>query len=194
MSGNNEYLVKLNKTTGLEATAQQINLPFEHMVYLSYTADDSFVVAVGSHNDPGCRYEHYAYNLSDLSLAWNSDYYQGSTGGGHGEQDQHPVIVGGIMYSRYYELNLSNGNVTPFPLSRGNCGTQSACSTHLFARKGNPYIYELPAGTPVRMTNETRQGCWINMIPAGGLLLIPESSAGCTCDYPIQTSMAFMPE
>lgn len=194
MSGNNEYLVKLNKTTGLEATAKQINLPFEHIVYLSYTADDSLVVAVGSHNDPGCRYEHYAYNLSDLSLAWNSDYYQGSTGGGHGEQDQHPVIVGSIMYSRYYELNLSNGNVTPFPLSRGNCGTQSACSTHLFGRKGNPYIYELPAGTPVRMTNETRPGCWINMIPAGGLLLIPESSAGCTCDYPIQTSMAFMPE
>lgn len=195
MSGNNEYLVKLNKTTGVEATtAQQINLPFEHMVYLSYTADDSLVVAVGSHNDPGCRYEHYAYNVSDLSLAWNSDYYQSSTDGGHGEQDQHPVIVGSTIYSRYYEVNLSNGNVTAFPLSRGNCGTQSACATHLLGRNGNPYIYELPAGTPVQMTNETRPGCWINMIPAGGLLLIPESSAGCTCDYPIQTSMAFMPE
>ena len=56
------------------------------------------------------------------------------------------------------------------------------------------HIYELPVGTPIQMTNETRPGCWINMIPAGGLLLIPESSAGCTCDYPIQTSMTFMPE
>jgi hypothetical protein len=194
MSGNNEYLVKLNKTTGAEATAQQINLPFEHIAYLLYAADDSLVIAVGSRNDPQCKYEHYAYNVSNLSLAWNSDYNLGGTNGSHGEQDQHPVIVGSMMYSRYYKVDLTNGNVTAFPLSRGNCGTQSACSTHLFGRNGNPYIYELPAGTPVQMTNETRPGCWINMIPAGGLLLIPESSAGCTCDYPIQTSMAFIPE
>ncbi|UCC22065.1 MAG: methyltransferase domain-containing protein [Planctomycetota bacterium] len=194
MSGSSEYLVKLNKTTGAEVMAEPIDLPFEHVVYLSYAADVNLVIATGSSNDPGCRYEQYAYNLSDLSLAWNSDYYQGTTGGGHGEQDQHPVIVGSTMYSRYYKVNLSNGSVTAFPLSRGNCGTQSACATHLLGRNGNPYMYELPVGTPVQMTNETRPGCWINMIPAGGLLLIPESSAGCTCDYPIQTSMVFMPD
>jgi SAM-dependent methyltransferase len=194
MSGNNEYLVKLNKTTGAQAAAQQINWPFEHVVYLLYAADVNLVVVVGSRNNPGCRYEHYAYNPGNLSLVWSSNYNQGSTNGGHGEQDQHPVIVGSMMYSRYYKVNLSNGGVTAFPLSRGNCGTQSACATHLLGRNGNPYIYALPAGTPVQMTNETRPGCWINMIPAGGLLLIPESSAGCTCDYPIQTSMAFMPQ
>ena len=31
------------------------------------------------------------------------------------------------------------------------------------------------------------------MIPAGGLLLIPEASSGCTCNYSIQTSLAFLP-
>jgi hypothetical protein len=31
------------------------------------------------------------------------------------------------------------------------------------------------------------------MIPAGGLLLVPEASSGCTCDYPLQGSMAFLP-
>jgi hypothetical protein len=194
MAGSNEYLVKINKTTGVEADAQPINLPFEHVVYLSYAASEGLLIATGSWNDPGCRYEQYAYNSSDLSLAWSSDYYQGSTNGDHGEQDQHPVIVGSMMYSRYYKVNLSNGSVTAFALYRGNCGTQSACPTHLFGRNGNPYLYELPVGTPTQITNETRQGCWINMIPAGGLLLIPESSAGCTCDYPIQTSMTFMPE
>jgi len=194
MAGTNEYLVKLNKTTGDEEEVQQINLPFEHMVYLSYAADVDLIVAVGSWNDPDCRYEHYAYNPSDLSLAWSSDYYQGSNDDDHGKQDQHPVIVGSMMYSRYYKVNLSNSSVTTFDLYRGNCGTQSACATHLFGRNDYPYLYELPVGSPVQMTNETRPGCWINMIPAGGLLLIPESSAGCTCDFPIQTSMTFMPE
>ena len=32
------------------------------------------------------------------------------------------------------------------------------------------------------------------MIPASGLLLIPEGSSGCICSYPIQASIAFRPE
>jgi hypothetical protein len=37
-----------------------------------------------------------------------------------------------------------------------------------------------------------RPGCWINMVPAGGLLNIPEYSSGCTCGYSIQTSLSFL--
>ena len=29
--------------------------------------------------------------------------------------------------------------------------------------------------------------------PAGGLLLVPEASSGCTCNFAIQTSLAFRP-
>jgi hypothetical protein len=32
------------------------------------------------------------------------------------------------------------------------------------------------------------------MIPAGGLLLIPEASSGCSCKhFPVQTSLGFVP-
>jgi hypothetical protein len=40
----------------------------------------------------------------------------------------------------------------------------------------------------------TRSGCWINMIQAGGLVLVPEASSGCTCGFPLQTSLAYIPE
>lgn len=195
MFGSSEYLVKLNKNTGAEVTAQQIDLPFEHVVYLLYAAENSLVIAAGTYNDPGCRYEHHAFNAGDLSLAWNSNHYTYDSwkNTDHGEQDQHPCIVRGMMYSRYYKVDLNNGNVTAFGLARGNCGTQSACATHLFGRNGNPYMYQLPTGSAIRVTSETRPGCWINMIPAGGLLLIPESSSGCTCDYPLQATTVFMP-
>ena len=39
-----------------------------------------------------------------------------------------------------------------------------------------------------------RPGCWINIIPAGGMVLIPEASSGCTCGYPMQTSVGYVPE
>jgi hypothetical protein len=44
-----------------------------------------------------------------------------------------------------------------------------------------------------RVTTVTRLGCWINVIPAGGLVLIPEASSGCTCPYALQTTMALAP-
>jgi hypothetical protein len=39
----------------------------------------------------------------------------------------------------------------------------------------------------------TRPGCWINIIPAGGLVIVPEGSSGCTCGYPLQMSLALVP-
>ena len=195
MSGDNEYLVKLNKNTGAEVTSRQVDLPFEHIAYLSYAANVNLLVAVGSRGEY-YTYENRAFNMSNLSPTWSSSFYEGSRLGSHGEQDQHPCIVGNMMYLRKYQVELNNnGNVTEFPLSRTGCGTQSGSTTHLFARNTNPCLYELPNGTPVKMTNgyESRPGCWINIIPVGGLVLIPEASSGCTCDYQLQTSMSFIP-
>jgi hypothetical protein len=28
-----------------------------------------------------------------------------------------------------------------------------------------------------------RPGCWINSLPVGGLVLVPDASAGCQCSY-----------
>ncbi len=38
-----------------------------------------------------------------------------------------------------------------------------------------------------------RPGCWINFIPAGGLLLVPEASSGCQCPFAIATTIVFKP-
>jgi len=193
-SAGSEYLVKLNKNTGTELQSRPLDLPFQHVMYLLYASDHNLVIAAGTHNDPGCKYSHYAFNAADLSLAWSSHYYTGGTNTDHGEQDQHPCIVGNTLYGRYYKIDLTDGTITAFGLARGNCGTQAACETHLLGRNGNPYLYQLPAGTPIRMTSETRPGCWINMIPAAGLVIVPESSAGCTCDYPLQATTVFAPK
>jgi hypothetical protein len=38
-----------------------------------------------------------------------------------------------------------------------------------------------------------RGGCWIGLIPSGGMLLAPESGAGCSCGHSLQTSVAYVP-
>ena len=52
---------------------------------------------------------------------------------------------------------------------------------------------DIPGGEAYTSLAPSRAGCWINMIPAGGQLLIPEGSASCVCQYSLQTSMAFEP-
>ena len=39
-----------------------------------------------------------------------------------------------------------------------------------------------------------RSGCWLGLIPAGGYLLAPETSAGCSCTHAIQTSVGYIPK
>ncbi len=78
-----------------------------------------------------------------------------------------------------------------------SCGTLSGAGDCLFFRANNPTVLDLRAhlerGTAAVKLAPSRARCWINMIPAGGLLLIPEASAGCVCQYSLQTSMAFRP-
>jgi hypothetical protein len=75
------------------------------------------------------------------------------------------------------------------------CGGVSASAQCLFWRGGNPWMYDLgPGGGAMRLNTVSRPGCWINMIPAGGLLLLPEASSGCTCGFSLQTSLAYIPE
>ncbi|MBN2594534.1 MAG: methyltransferase domain-containing protein [Sedimentisphaerales bacterium] len=195
MQDNYEYLVKINKNTGVEATGspKQITLPFEHSTFLSYAPAVDLLIATGSRNNPGMQYENCAFSPADLSNSWNCNFYIGTTNTNHGEQDQHPCIVGSTMFVRYYKIDLTNGTTTSFSLQRTGCGTQASCSNRLFARYSNPSMFEITSTTATKLTNDSRPGCWVSIIPAGGLVLVPEGDAGCTCDYPVQSTMVFVP-
>ncbi len=188
-----EYLVKLDKTTGVEVDSQSVNLPYTQVMYLSYVPSQDLILATGSYTSGSHIYDHYAYHASNLNLAWSGSYNSGTGADGHGEQDQHPVIVGDILYSKFYKLDLNNGSTSSLGLSTGGCGALSGCQTHLFARNGSPCMYALPSVGASKLTSETRIGCWVNMMAAGGLVIAPESGAGCSCDFQIQASMVFQP-
>ena len=111
----------------------------------------------------------------------------------HGEQDLHPVIAGGRLIIEPKVFNLADGKVL-FSFSRqggGGCGAISASSNKLYYRAGNPAEFNLDSKKQEWITRTTRPGCWINMIPANGLLLVPEGSSGCICSFPVQASMAY---
>jgi outer membrane protein assembly factor BamB len=88
------------------------------------------------------------------------------------------------------------GNTVPWEYYRPGhtCAVTSATSTCLFYRSYNAAFYDLAGDRGVTYFGAIRPGCWINMIPANGLLLFPEASAGCTCSFPLRTTVVMKPK
>ena len=74
-----------------------------------------------------------------------------------------------------------------------HCGHVSATDNLLFFRSGSTAYYDLKQDTGVSHFSAMRTGCTINMIPANGLVHIPEASAGCVCLFAIQSTVTMEP-
>ena len=144
-------------------------------------------------------YSFFAFDASTGDVIWKTSHPTDlPTDGGHGEYNRHPTVIQGLAYCWPYAYDLKTGNRLEewkFERHGHGCGGISASLHALFWRGGNPWTWDLrQGGTAQRLTSVTRPGCWINIIPAGGLVLIPEASSGCTCGFSIQTSLAMLPK
>ena len=192
-------LIALDLATGDRLWEQPLEISqFRHALHAVCTEDT--LVLVGTYNEKRHpRYDLRAFNTSDGSPSWSNHYLRidKRTNGDHGEQDQHPVVIGNTIYSRPCAFDIETGEKLDFQLDRGGhgCGGLSGSACYLFGRGRNPRMYELDPGKQrgTAITQVTRPGCWINMIAADGLLLIPEGSSGCSCAFAIQTSLGFAP-
>lgn len=173
----------------------------EHVVYLSYARGKLLVTGTRNarvENSRRVRYDLAAFDADTGQALWRNTQTpvpDNILEGPHGEQVQHPAIVGEVVYGSGFACHLNTGQ----PLDgwkwrkSGNCGTLSTSATCGFSRYDNPRMFDLKSGEHTVLTTAIRSGCWINIIPAGGLILIPEASAGCTCGHPIQTTVAMIP-
>lgn len=113
-----------------------------------------------------------------------------------------PTITKTWVYDEPFAYDLRTGKQRPMdatkpdPWTWGNfrgCGTVSGSDSLLFFRSGTPSILDA-LGTPVlHSLTGIRPGCYINMIAACGLALMPEASSGCGCPYNFQTTVALAP-
>jgi hypothetical protein len=53
------------------------------------------------------------------------------------------------------------------------------------------HFVDIESGVDYDMTGVTRPACYMSMVAADGLILMPEGSSVCTCGIPLQTSVAF---
>ena len=117
-----------------------------------------------------------------------------------------PVIIGDTVLAEPWMFDLKTGRertrIHPvtgqetrwqFLRPGHHCGAISACQQMLFMRSGSTSYYDLQEDSGIRHFAGHRPGCWINVIPADGLAVIPEASAGCVCLFPIVCTVVMQP-
>jgi len=117
-----------------------------------------------------------------------------------------PLIVGDTIIAEPWAYDLHTGepverqnpvtgNYEKWQMSRPghHCGCIAACRNVLFFRSGSAALYDLKADYGTAHFGGLRSGCWINCIPANGIVTMPEASSGCVCPFALQCTVAFGP-
>ena len=117
-----------------------------------------------------------------------------------------PLVIGDTLHAEPWAYDLHTGEpktrVHPvtgqtdrwqFARPGHHCGCPVASPNCLFFRSYCLGYYDLVGDYGTMHFAAQRPGCWVNAIPAGGLLLFPEASAGCMCPFPNMCSVVFKP-
>jgi hypothetical protein len=118
-----------------------------------------------------------------------------------------PAVIGNEVFAEPWAFDLHTGEPKkrPHPLTGEltewrftrpghHCGIITATPNMMFFRSGFIGYYDLYNDSGTRHFAGQRLGCWINAIPGNGLLMIPEASAGCVCQFSITSTVVLEPK
>jgi len=125
---------------------------------------------------------------------------------GHKGYRSRPLIVGKRIIAEPWAHDLKTGaeimRTHPVTGQRSkwqiarpghHCGNIAAGPNMLFFRSGTTAHYDLLGDCGTAHFGAHRPGCWINCIPANGVVVMPEASSGCMCPYSLMCTVVFRP-
>ena len=150
--------------------------------------------------------DFFAGNFSRRSLIALSGNDGKMLWSGHKGYRSRPLIVGDRVIAEPWAHDLRSGvektrnhpiteTTTRWQFARPghHCGNIAASPNVLFFRSGTAGYYDLEGDSGTVHFGAQRPGCWINCIPANGLVMMPEASSGCVCPDAIQCTSVFVP-
>ena len=155
--------------------------------YLQATKDRLILTASNS------KFHIYTFKANNgepiwsKSSNWADDHHSGHM--------QHPVVTNDKIYLQPNGYDLSTGEILTTKM-----GKREGCHTYVGA--GDALLYRGKARQISMWSKETesttswprlRPSCWLNTIPASGMILIPEGGGGCSCGGWMETSLGFIP-
>ena len=182
------FLVALRLNSGKRVWEKQVDTTsHEFMTYLSFS-NDKLLMAGTEKNK---AFHHVAFDARSGKMLWETEQKTGKTH--HSGHLDHPVVIGDRIYNNLHVMDLSTGNdVRESYRERRGCGTVAASNHMLFFRDHFHSTWDIESDVRQEYKG-IRSGCWLGIVPAGGMILAPESSSGCSCTHAIQTSIGWAP-
>ena len=98
--------------------------------------------------------------------------------------ESRPMINDRTIYAQGGAWDLLSGEPVAFHFSRSyGCGVLAGSSNMLLFRSATLGYFDFAENKTVSSYGGMRPGCWINALPAGGIVLCPDASSGCRCSY-----------
>jgi len=202
------FLVALDLKTGVKQWDKPFASKGEEVLYLSCA--EGALLTVTSANTPfegpernkeNNYYQFRLFDAKDGSPRWSTSVVGGREGYKHGVNIQPAVIMGERAYlsmrtgGRLFTFDLATGKCTETPQFRHSkgCGVMTGSGTTLFFRNMASQAYDTVSGQTFWTSSISRPSCWLNDIPAGGLVLMPEATTGCDCAFAMQVSIVLVP-
>ncbi|MBD3182662.1 PQQ-binding-like beta-propeller repeat protein [Candidatus Poribacteria bacterium] len=153
---------------------------------------------------------HDAWRHKNLSLIWKRMTALSAEDGSMiwskpNNYRTRPFIIGDDVYIEPRVCDVHTGEIkmrkhpitgeeVPWEYLRPGhtCAISSAAANMAFTRSYCGAFFDIENDAGVTLFGGTRPGCWINMVPANGVLLFPEASAGCTCSFPVRASLVMV--
>ncbi len=105
-----------------------------------------------------------------------------------------PLINGRVIYLEPGAYNLLTGERLDFSFERSySCGILTGCKNLLVFRSATMGYLDLTTGSGTENYGGIRPGCWINALPVGGLVIMPDATARCNCSYLNKATIALQP-
>jgi len=105
-----------------------------------------------------------------------------------------PMINDYTIYAQGGAWDLLSGEGKPFNFGRSyGCGILAGSRHMMVYRSATLGYFDLLKNEKTENYGGMRPGCWLNALPAGGLVLVPDASAGCACSYLNQSWVALEP-
>jgi len=160
----------------------------EFMTYMSNAGNTLLVMG----SDKQKVYHMYAFDNRTGYPVWQKE--AAAEKKHHSGHLAHPALIGSRIYVNKHTYDLETGNVLAHDaFDWHGCGVMSASRHTIFHRFEFHGMLDLETDRRTEFQG-IRTGCWLSMIPSGGVVLAPETSSGCSCSHAIQTSIAYVPK
>lgn len=95
-----------------------------------------------------------------------------------------PLINDKTIIAHPSALDLMTGTPKKMSVPKSyGCGQVSGSKHLMMFRSGTLGYFDLTRDAGTENYGGIRPGCWINALPVGGLVLVPDASSGCSCSY-----------